>query len=98
MIAEHKLTFDLLHDPGNEVAARFGLKFALPPELKKIYHEGFGLDLAAFNGEASWTLPMPGRFVAGTDGIVRQADADPDYTVRPEPEATLEAVRSLAGA
>jgi len=41
---------------------------------------------------------MPGRFMAGPDSIVRQANADPDYTARPEPDATLEAVRSLAGA
>ena len=39
-----------------------GLWFKLPDDLKAVYLN-FGNDLAVRNGEASWTLPMPGRFV-----------------------------------
>jgi peroxiredoxin len=76
------------------VAARFGLRFALPDYLRAIY-ASFPLDLATYNGDASWTLPMPARFVIDRQGIIRAADSDPDYTTRPEPEETLGALRAL---
>ena len=80
--------FDVLSDPGNAVAALFGLAFELPPDLKEIYGK-FGIDLARYDGDDSWTLPMPARFVIDRDGRIRAADVDPDYTRRPEPEKTL---------
>jgi LysR family transcriptional regulator, hydrogen peroxide-inducible genes activator len=42
------------------------------------------------------TLPMPGRFVIDPRGIVRAADADPDYEHRPEPQKTVDDVKALA--
>ena len=51
-------------------------------------------DLPAFNGDTSWTLPMPGRFVIGQDGIIRYAEVNPDYTHRPEPSDMLAVLRS----
>jgi hypothetical protein len=61
-IEKQRISFDLLSDPGNAYAAKLGLRFSLPDDLKAIYL-GFGIDLAVRNGEASWTSPMPGRFV-----------------------------------
>lgn len=94
IIEKQGLTFDILSDPGNAYAAKLGLRFVLPPELKQVY-EGFGIDLPAGNGDSSWTLPMPARLVIDQAGIVRATDVDPDYTVRPEPDKTLEDVRRL---
>jgi peroxiredoxin len=94
LIQKHKITFDLLSDHRNEYAAKLGLRFKLPDDLKQVYL-GFGIDLAAKNAEDSWTLPMPGRFVIDTNGVIRAVDADPDYTHRPEPEKTVEDVRAL---
>ena len=68
-----------------EPAAKLGLRFKLPDDLKQVYLS-FGNDLAVRNGEDSWTLPMPGRFVIDRHGIVRAVDVDPDYRYRPEPE------------
>jgi peroxiredoxin len=94
-IAEkRKITFDLLSDPGNAYAAKLGLRFKLPADLKAVYL-GFGNDLAKRNGEDSWTLPMPARLVIDRGGIVRAVDADPDYRYRPEPQKTVEDVRAL---
>lgn len=95
IVDKHRLGFDILGDPGNAYAARLGLRFALPAELVAIYG-GFGIDLPACNGDDSWTLPMPARLVIDRHGVLRAVDADPDYTVRPEPEATLALVRALA--
>lgn len=94
MVQKHNLTFPLLLDPGNDVAREFGLVFTLPDYLREIYL-GFGIDLERFNGDASWTLPMPGRFIIDRDGIVRDAETHPDYTQRPEPTSILTALSTL---
>lgn len=93
---KHHLPFDVLSDIHNEVAARFGLVFALPDYLVEIY-KGFPLDIPGFNGDASWTLPIPARFVVSQDGIIRKVDADPDYTRRPEPDETVAFLRGMTG-
>ncbi len=95
MIEANHLSFDILSDPGNAYAAQLGLRFEVPPAIQAIY-QSFGIDLPICNGEASWTLPMPGRIVVDKQGIVCATDIDPDYTVRPEPERTLAQVMALA--
>ena len=94
MREKHGLDFAMLHDLGNEYAAKLGLRFAYSDALKKVY-DGFKVDLAKVNGEGSWTMPMPARLVIDQSGIVRAADIDPDYTKRPEPEKTLADVKAL---
>ena len=87
------LDFLILSDPGNATAAAFGLRFALPDYLIKLY-KSLKNDLPAFNGDTSWTLPMPGRFVISRDAVIRYAEVNPDYTHRPEPADVLLALRS----
>jgi len=92
--AQRPLPFTLLRDRGNQVAGRYGLTHRLPDDLKQIYVK-LGIDLAKANGDESWTLPIPGRFVIDRTGVIRQADADPDYTRRSEPAATIEVLNRL---
>ena len=94
LIRTRHLTFEILTDRGNEVAEKFGLRFSLPDYLRQLYRT-FPLDLEKFNGDASWTLPMPARFVLDRHGIIRMAESDPDYTTRPEPQDTVDAVRAI---
>jgi peroxiredoxin len=94
LIENHRITFDLLSDRGNEYAAKLGLRFRLPDDLRQVYLS-FGNDLSVRNGEDSWTLPMPGRFVADAKGILRAVDVDPDYRFRPEPQKTVDDVKAL---
>jgi peroxiredoxin len=94
-IRQNKLGFPILSDANNEVASAFGLKFALPDYLVEIY-KSLKNDLPAFNGDSSWTLPMPGRFVIGPDRTIVYAEVNPDYTRRPEPEAMLPALKMVA--
>ncbi|MDP3762384.1 MAG: peroxiredoxin-like family protein [Ramlibacter sp.] len=82
------LEFPMLIDKANAVAAAFGLRFKLPDDLIALY-KGFGNDLALANGDDSWTLPMPARFVIDPVGVVRYAEVNPDYSVRPEPRDLL---------
>jgi peroxiredoxin len=92
---EKSLKLQTLSDTGNRVAQKFNLVFELPEDLRKVYLS-FGIDLAKFNGDESWTLPMPARFVIDQRGIIRAADVGADYTARPEPRDTLEALKSLS--
>lgn len=94
MAAKQELTFPILWDEKSVVAEAFGLAFVLPDDLRQVYI-GFGNDLAVRNGDPSWRLPVPARFVVDRGGVVRSVEADPDYTRRPEPEATLEALRKV---
>lgn len=88
---QNGLGFPILSDSGNEVAAAFGLRFKLPDYLAELYLS-LG-NMPVINGEQSWTLPMPGRFVIGQDGIILYAEVNPDYTLRPEPTELLPALR-----
>ena len=89
---QNDLGFPILSDPRNDVAAAFGLRFALSDYLVELY-KSLKNDLPAFNGDPSWTLPMPGRFVIAQDGTILYAEVNPDYTKRPEPEDMLPALR-----
>lgn len=91
-VRQNGLSFPILSDSRNDVAAAFGLRFALPDYLIELY-KSLHNDLPAFNGDASWTLPMPARFVIAQDSTVLYAEVNPDYTRRPEPEAMLPALR-----
>lgn len=94
MKSKNELEFDILSDEGNKIADEFGLKFAYPDYLIEIY-KNFGSDLERFNGDDSWTLPMPARYVIGQNGIVTAADVHPDYTRRPEPSKTIADLKKL---
>jgi len=94
MAEKNHLAFDLLRDQGNTVAETFGLRFSLPQDMRELY-KTFGVDLSRFNGDDSWTLPMPGRYVIDLQGIIRSADVNPDYTVRPDPTESLAVLKNL---
>jgi peroxiredoxin len=94
LIKKHKLNFEMLSDPGNNYAAELGLRYTFPEDLQQIYNK-VDIMLPEINGDNSWTMPIPGRFVVDTSGIVRAADVDVDYTHRPEPSKTIEDVKAL---
>ena len=92
---KHKIGFEVLSDAHNEIAAKFGLVYTLPEDLRAV-HKAVGIDLPSYNGDDSWTLPIPARFVVSQDGIIRKADVDPDYTRRPEPADTIAFLKTLS--
>jgi peroxiredoxin len=94
---ENQLGFPILVDFKGAVAVQFGLCFKLSDELVGVYKQ-FGNDLAQINGEPSWTLPMPARYVIDQDGVVAYAEINPDYANRPDPSELLPVLDSLKGA
>jgi peroxiredoxin len=85
---DNKLSFPILSDMKAEVANAFGIRFALPDYLVEVY-KSFKNDLPLINDDPSWVLPMPSRYVIGTDGIIAYAEVNPDYTQRPDPSELL---------
>ena len=93
---DNKLSFPILSDTKSEVANAFGIRFALQKYLIDVYRS-FKNDLPAFNDDPSWVLPMPARYVIGTDGIIAYAEVNPDYTQRPDPSELLPVLDRLRG-
>ncbi|MEM8503847.1 MAG: peroxiredoxin-like family protein [Cyanobacteria bacterium P01_D01_bin.1] len=91
---KHELAFPVLSDLGNAIARQYGLVFTLAAELRPLY-KGFGIDIAASNGDDTYELPVPATYVIDTSGTIRYAYANADYTLRAEPAAVLEAAKAL---
>ncbi|MDH3732372.1 MAG: redoxin domain-containing protein [Gemmatimonadota bacterium] len=89
---EDGIEFDVLLDLGNQVARDYGLTFALSDDLRDVYESFFKIDLARFNGDESWQLPVPATFVIDTNGRIVYAGAHADYTARPEPAEAVAAI------
>jgi peroxiredoxin len=88
------LSFEILTDPRNNIAKNYGIAFEMPEYLKSFYREK-GIDLLAWNGDDSWTLPVPANFIVGSDRVILYASGDPDYTTRPDPNELLETLVGL---
>jgi peroxiredoxin len=82
---DNHLGVPILTDFKGKVADQFGLRWRLSDTMVDLYKDRVGIDLSQINGEASWTLPMPARYMIGQDGVVAYADVNPDYTKRPDP-------------
>jgi peroxiredoxin len=88
------LSFDILTDLHLKTAEQFRLVFVLPDYLRDLY-KSFGSTLDRFNDESEYRLPIPARYVIDQQGIIRAADANADYTIRPEPSETLKSLEAL---
>lgn len=91
------LTFDILTDLHLKTAEQFRLVFTLPDYLRELY-KSFGSTLDRFHDEAEYRLPIPARFVIDKQGMIRAANVNADYTIRPEPSETLKQLRTLSSA
>ncbi len=91
---QNGLGFPILGDHGGEIAAQFGVRWTLPDYLREV-HKMLGADLTKFNGEDSWTLPMPARYVIAKDGAIAYAEVNADYSRRPEPSALFPVLEQL---
>lgn len=91
---ERKLPFEILQDPGLEVADAYGLRHELPEDLAALYGQ-FGIVLSEVNLDGQWTLPLPARYAIDGAGKVVYSRVHADYKKRPEPDETVDAVRAL---
>ena len=94
MADQHRLRFPLLSDVGNQVAKEFNLVYQVPDQQQEIYRRVF-INLPRVNGDDSWELPIPATYILDRDGTVLYANANADYTDRPEPLDILAALEKL---
>lgn len=100
MADQHKLTFPLLSDAGNQVARKFGLVYRVPEYQQEVYRRAL-VNLSFMNGDGAWELPIPATFILKRNlGEVAEtqtlyAYANPDYTERPEPADLLARIAQL---
>ncbi len=88
------LEFEVLSDHRNQVAAKFGIAYAIPEAVKKTTSM-FGANIAAINGADDDRLPISATYLIGTDRQIGLASVDPDFRVRLEPADALAALRRL---
>jgi peroxiredoxin len=91
----NRRSFASLVDVGGKVAHAFGLRWKVSDELRAV-EESCGIDLAAFNGDPSWTLTMPARYVVAPGGMIEYADISVDYTRRGDPSELIPVLAHLA--
>ena len=90
------LDYTLLSDARLGAAEAFGLAFRMPDEYFRRAKE-FGLDLEAASGETHRALPIPAAYVIDTNGMIRFAHANPDYTQRISADELRAAVDDVLG-
>ncbi|NRB59787.1 MAG: AhpC/TSA family protein [Winogradskyella sp.] len=95
IVEQQRLNFDLLSDSKNTIADAFGLRWTMVDPLKSLYNDTFRINLPTYNGDESWTLPVPARFIIGTDGIITYAEYSVDYTKRPNPDVLVDALKAI---
>ena len=87
--------FEILSDLDDRVMQAYKLLFQVPADLSQIYKQRLSLDLAEYNGDGRYVLPVPATFVIDRSGVIRAAFVDVDYRKRVEPSAIVSALRQL---
>jgi len=93
-IAENDFPFPILTDVDLGYALSLGLIFWVGADVKKLYSE-LGLDLAVFQGNRSYFLPIAAKFVVGRDGKVKARETNINFRERMEPSDIIAALERL---
>jgi peroxiredoxin len=91
--SEFKARFPILTDIDNGYALSLNLVIWVGAEMERMISAA-GWDIPSYQGNASWTLPIPATFVVGKDGKVKARFVDPDYRKRMAIEGMIAALRS----
>ena len=91
--AESGAPFPVLTDLDNGYALSLNLAIWLSTEIQELLSYQ---DLASYQGNDGWVLPIPATFVVGRDGLVKARFVDPDFRKRMEVDDLLAALRSAS--
>jgi peroxiredoxin len=103
-VQQHGIPFPLLRDEACTLAEKFGVAYALTPEMQR-YYRSILVNIPFINAgrnvmasadaaqERDWMLPIPATFVVNRDGVITFSEAHADFRVRPEPEEVLAALQ-----
>jgi peroxiredoxin len=85
--------FPILIDTDNGYAMSLGLAVWVGEELKQLMMANAAYNIAEFQGNDAWLLPIPATFVVGRDGRIVARYIDPDFRRRMAIEELLSALR-----
>ena len=94
MQEKNELSFTVLSDPGNQVAAGLGVLTA-PSDAARAAQRMLGLELSEANADGTHALPMPTVAIVDSAGIIRWIDVHPNYTTRTEVADIVDALSVL---
>jgi peroxiredoxin len=94
MTADYSLPFHVLSDVDLSYALSLGLVYWIGPEMKAIYDK-VGVDLADYQGNGNYFLPLAATFVVAADGTVADRHVDPDFRNRMDIDRMLAALAKL---
>lgn len=89
--------FPVLCDLDNGYALQLNLLFWVGDEKREAMTRA-GFDIAPYQGNDTWMLPVPATFVVDRGGIIRARSIDPDYRRRMELDDIVDAVAALDAA
>ncbi|MBI0038639.1 AhpC/TSA family protein [Gilliamella sp. B14384H2] len=78
---EKSMSITILSDIKNNIANKFGLVFTLPEKVRELYNS-LGANLLDFNGDDSYTLPIPATYLIGQDKKIYFAYVNANYMER----------------
>jgi peroxiredoxin len=84
--------FPILSDMDNGYAMSLNLAIWVGSEMEE-YMTKIGRNLPVYQGNESWTLPIPATFVVGRDGRIKARFVDPDYRKRMAVEELIAALK-----
>ena len=82
------LNFPVLCDVDNAYALMLGLAIWCDEEIKSIYAKA-NIDIARYQNNSQWLLPIPATFVISTDGKIAGKYVNADFRYRMEPNDIL---------
>ena len=88
------IRFPVLTDMDNGYAMSLNLVFWMGEEMKEMVRQRPDRDIAKFQGNDSWMLPIPATFVVGRSGRIGARFVDPDYRKRMAVDDLVMALRS----
>jgi len=86
--------FPVLIDMDNGYAMSLNLTFWFGEEMKEIMRHRSDRDIAKFQGNDSWMLPIPATFIVGRSGRIGARFVDPDYRKRMAIDDLVTALRN----
>jgi len=85
--------FPILTDVDNGYALSLNLAMFIGLEMQKFMKDA-GWDIAPYQGNDAWILPIPATFIVGRDCIIRSRFLDPDYRKRMAVDVIVDALRA----
>ncbi|HKS61757.1 MAG TPA: peroxiredoxin-like family protein [Xanthobacteraceae bacterium] len=92
MKVDSGVSFPILTDMDNGYAMSLNLAIWVGDEMEE-YMRSIGRMLPQYQGNESWTLPIPATFVVGRDRRITARFVDPDYRKRMAVEDLIEALK-----